>query len=1000
MQEIFVRRSSATAVSCRRPLLWALALVAILSQASPTFSFVPTARNLLAAASAVVVAGSAIATPLPSLAEEDALAKDLQAKIVLRDQALKKITSEKNDPFVNGKRLRELQKEEEQLLQQVERLRIEIAERDEQSQKDSIDGAERIAKAQIDKEERLAKAEAEKTMQAQLKEIKANEKSEIAAVKKDTQAKRKEIVDLERKERRAAKTSAERDAAVDKAEKARDDLEDQAEADIIAATKKAEDAIEAALEAEVKAKEAAVEKGELLRKGVTEQAEIARRQAAERAEQAEKAALTEEEQAQVLLAATIEQIELGALEAENEALIKFQEATQSVASALAPVVIPGVLLAVYAVIASFFAAKPEPALGAESDEARVKMGRKPRSDTKTVKLDYWVSEEEQLKAGISSSKKSKVSSTVGAAGLALLASQLTSGGLPTFVHTGRQTATSRTDASLHQQAGQRTHSSWGHQSSGTYRAAAAAGGAAVMAACHLAGARRLQQRSKASPAQSRASTVVRLGKQDEISEENPLRVIVSGAGVGGLLLAKALSKEPTIDLVVLEQTSSFARFGGPIQLASNALSVIRQVDEELFNELMTKFTFTGCRKNGLVDALRTEWYCPFDAMETAADSFELPYTGVVDRPDLQELLLDSLPEGTVNNAKRVAGYKVLPNNEGVEVVTEDGKEYKGDVLIGADGIWSATRAQMWNEERKGDGSGCTYSGYIVFAGETLYQPEDYFDVGYKVYMGPKRYFVCSDVGRGRIQWYAFCGVPENVEIPSDYNEKKAYVMSSFQGWSSQILELIDATPATGIEDRSLYDRPPSVLRSWADGPVALMGDACHPMMPNLGQGGCQAMEDAFKITENLRNCKRRSQVPEALQDYYRSRVVRSAIVQGLSRLASDLLLSTFTFPWKPSEGLSAPYGADRGDFQYDSVLVNYLRYLLPGIFNAQFTYLYSYHPFKWTKDEVKQLVGDVMDRHRQDAEAAWAERMEAVERGESIEEEVKESFFKLSKQEA
>eukprot|EP00959_Pyramimonas_sp_CCMP1952_P256995 5369439-Pyramimonas_sp.AAC.1 len=68
---------------------------------------------------------------------------------------------------------------------------------------------------------------------------------------------------------------------------------------------------------------------------------------------------------------------------------------------------------------------------------------------------------------------------------------------------------------------------------------------------------------------------------------------------------------------------------------------------------------------------------------------------------------------------------------------------------------------MWNEDKKGPNSGCSYSGYIVFAGETVYQPEDYFEVGYKVYMGPKQYFVTSDVGRGRIQWYAFVGVPES-----------------------------------------------------------------------------------------------------------------------------------------------------------------------------------------------------------------------------------------------
>jgi zeaxanthin epoxidase len=511
----------------------------------------------------------------------------------------------------------------------------------------------------------------------------------------------------------------------------------------------------------------------------------------------------------------------------------------------------------------------------------------------------------------------------------------------------------------------------------------------------VAGFLRASKRTARSGAKAQKASVVRQAVANEISEENPLRVIIAGGGVGGLLLAKALTKEKHVKVNLLEQTSQFARFGGPIQIASNALSVIRAVDETLFNTLMEKFTFTGCRRNGLVDALRTEWYCPFDAMETSADYFELPYTGVVDRPDLQDILLESLPEGTLTNSKKVTKYNILDDAQGVEVTCEDGSVHEGDVYIGADGIWSATRSQMWNEPKKGPGSGCTYSGYVVFAGESVYKPEDYFDVGYKVYMGPKRYFVTSDVGRGRIQWYAFISMAENAQVPEDKTEKKEFIRSAFQGWSQQVLDLVDATPTGNVEDRALYDRPPSLTKSWADGPVAMMGDAVHPMMPNLGQGGCQAMEDAFAILERFQTVKRRTEVPDLLQDYYRSRVIRASAIQGLSRIASDLLLSTFTFPWKPEEGLSGPYGKGMGDFNSDAVIVNYLKYLLPTIFNVQFSFLYSYHPYKWTAKEVKELVGTVMDRHRVQAEEAWEEREKKVIDGSADSEDatVGASFF-------
>ncbi len=130
-----------------------------------------------------------------------------------------------------------------------------------------------------------------------------------------------------------------------------------------------------------------------------------------------------------------------------------------------------------------------------------------------------------------------------------------------------------------------------------------------------------------------------LKMQSTVTPENPLKVIVAGGGVGGLFLAKALQKQGCT-VTILEKTSKFARFGGPIQLASNALATIKGIDENLFDELMKKFTFTGTRTNGIKDGIRStsespEWYTKFEAITNMADYFSLPYTGVVDRPDLQ-----------------------------------------------------------------------------------------------------------------------------------------------------------------------------------------------------------------------------------------------------------------------------------------------------------------------------------------------------------------------------
>jgi zeaxanthin epoxidase len=123
----------------------------------------------------------------------------------------------------------------------------------------------------------------------------------------------------------------------------------------------------------------------------------------------------------------------------------------------------------------------------------------------------------------------------------------------------------------------------------------------------------------------------------------------------------------------------------------------------------------------------------------------MPYTGVIDRPDLQEVYLNVLGNDTVQNGDGVVDYKVH-KNKSVSVTLESGKVVHGDVLVGADGIWSAIRASMRNEPQKGDGSGVTYSGYTVFAGELKYDSFDNGQVGYKVYIGPGQYFVVTDIG--------------------------------------------------------------------------------------------------------------------------------------------------------------------------------------------------------------------------------------------------------------
>ena len=394
----------------------------------------------------------------------------------------------------------------------------------------------------------------------------------------------------------------------------------------------------------------------------------------------------------------------------------------------------------------------------------------------------------------------------------------------------------------------------------------------------------------AMPPPSTAASV----PKDSITAEEPLHVLIAGAGVGGLILANCLElSNAPVTYTVLERTQEFKKFGGPIQLASNAMQAFRAIDQELYSEIEARATWTGNRTNGIKDGIRDEWYAKFD-LKSPAESREMPFTCVVERPELQEILM----RRTGDNIRNGAGVESYTEDASGRVTAKlmNGEEVHGDVLIGADGIWSNVRATMTQTPARGDESGVTYSGYTVFAGELNYDGGDP-ECGYKVYIGPQQYFVITDIGRGRYQWYAFLARPADSEASEEKPDGSSlYLQNLFEGWSPEIHDILKVTQEHEIEQRDLYDRPPSVLKPWNKGHVALLGDAIHAMMPNLGQGGCQALEDAVTLSEEMTAVTSRAELDNALQVYRNRRLTRSAAVQVRTAAHTRLLALDPTGP--------------------------------------------------------------------------------------------------------
>lgn len=311
----------------------------------------------------------------------------------------------------------------------------------------------------------------------------------------------------------------------------------------------------------------------------------------------------------------------------------------------------------------------------------------------------------------------------------------------------------------------------------------------------------------------------------EAAERESIKVIVAGGGIGGLMCARALQTKG-IQVEVYEKAREYRPFGGPIQLAGNALSAIEAIDGELAQKIMDDGVITGDRVNGLLDGKTGAWYCRFDTRKPAFKN-GIPLTQVIGRYKLQELLVEAVGEDIVNNGSKVVSFEDHEEG-GVTAHLSDGSVVQGDILIGADGIRSEVRQQIRHHKDEP-----RYSGYTCYTGICPFDSEDIEKIGYQVFLGSNQYFVCSDVGNGLSQWYAFYNQPAGMD---DSNaDRKKVLQDLFAEWCPSVRERITATPQENIERRDIYDMTPAM--KWTEGRVALLGDAAHAMQPNMV--GCE-----------------------------------------------------------------------------------------------------------------------------------------------------------------
>jgi 2-polyprenyl-6-methoxyphenol hydroxylase-like FAD-dependent oxidoreductase len=338
------------------------------------------------------------------------------------------------------------------------------------------------------------------------------------------------------------------------------------------------------------------------------------------------------------------------------------------------------------------------------------------------------------------------------------------------------------------------------------------------------------------------------------------RAIVAGAGIGGLAAGIAL-RRVGFEVTVLERSSAPREVGSGIVIQPNGVRALEALG-------VPAPAMSGLQ--GI--SLRTS--SGRHLSETPIGSYRERYGSevmVVARSDLHSLLIETLGRDRVTAAAEVAGYEIGTGQ--VTVKLRDGRRLEADLLIGADGLRSAVRAQML-----GDGEprylGCTaWRATTDLAGSGLQGGQGLN------WWGPGAEFGVLPMGR-TVYWFATANAAPGGDDPPGAGRIQA-LLDRFGGWEAPIADLIASTPPDAILRNDLYDRPPA--RRWLDGPVALLGDAAHPMAPNAAQGACQALEDAAALGAALGEGR---PIGSGLAAYQRLRLNRANELVRLSRQIS------------------------------------------------------------------------------------------------------------------
>ena len=340
--------------------------------------------------------------------------------------------------------------------------------------------------------------------------------------------------------------------------------------------------------------------------------------------------------------------------------------------------------------------------------------------------------------------------------------------------------------------------------------------------------------------------------------------VVVGGGIGGRAAAVGLTRNGW-QVTVLERAPRFEAIGAGITIMTNALTGLAAFGlEEQVRAGSQADRGGGFRK-------------PDGTWLTRTDTARMRSLGIeivaLHRAELHRILLEAVPAECLVPGATVTRVDNRAGGATVEYTVDGaGHALDADLVVAADGIHSGIRARLWPAGSKSEYSGTT-AWRAVTKDPVPGRPALSQTWGDGVELG------IVPLTDGRVYWFVASAAPEGQRFPDELGVLRA----RYGDWHPPIPQLFDATDPNTVMRHDLYHLSPP-LRSYVDKRVVLLGDAAHAMMPNLGQGACQAIEDAVTLAVLSRG----DDLDAALAEYDRLRVPRSQKVAATSLRLADL----------------------------------------------------------------------------------------------------------------